>query len=251
MMADAKAARERVSATSELADLADCDLVLESIVEDLAVKKQLFAELDKIVKPSAILATNTSTLPVVDMAVATSRPGHVVGIHFFNPAPMMGLVEVVRAITSSDDTVEAALAFAKACGKDPIEVRDVAGFVAAVFVRHDGSGRVQHARDERRRDRHGRGSEVDVAELKSGEVEIGIERLRDKHFLSGSIRILIVLEADGVRQYLVGHEVAVVAEAGRANEHDRVEGESVAVHETSLPVTAASIQVCVRRKIGW
>jgi len=131
---DRDATLGRVSGCTDLAELAECDIVVESVVEDLAVKKQLFADLDQICGEHTILATNTSTLPVVDMAVATSRPGHVVGIHFFNPAPMMGLVEVVRAITSADETVEAALAFAKACGKDPIEVRDVAGFVVNALL---------------------------------------------------------------------------------------------------------------------
>ena len=131
---DRDGALSRVRGVTDLGELADCDIVIESVVEDLAVKKDLFASLDKICGEHAILATNTSTLPVVDMAVATSRPGQVVGIHFFNPAPMMGLVEVVRAITSTDETVEAALAFAKSCGKDPIEVRDVAGFVVNALL---------------------------------------------------------------------------------------------------------------------
>ena len=123
-----------VRGVTELDELAECDLVVESVVEDLAVKKELFATLDKICAPHAILATNTSTLPVVEMAVATSRPGQVVGIHFFNPAPMMSLVEVIRAITSSDETVETSLAFAESCGKSPIEVRDVAGFVVNALL---------------------------------------------------------------------------------------------------------------------
>jgi 3-hydroxybutyryl-CoA dehydrogenase len=131
---DRDAALGRVRGVTDLGELADCDIVIESVVEDLGIKKELYASLDKICAEHVILATNTSTLPVVDMAVATSRPGQVVGIHFFNPAPMMGLVEVVRAITSSDETVEAALAFAKSCGKDPIEVRDVAGFVVNALL---------------------------------------------------------------------------------------------------------------------
>jgi 3-hydroxybutyryl-CoA dehydrogenase len=119
----------RVSATSELTDLADCDLVLESVVEDLEVKKALFAELDGIVKPGAIIATNTSTLPVVELATATARPELVCGIHFFNPAPAMALVEVIRPLTASDETIAAAMAFAEACGKSPVEVKDRAGFI--------------------------------------------------------------------------------------------------------------------------
>jgi 3-hydroxybutyryl-CoA dehydrogenase len=119
----------RVSATTDLAALADADLVIESVVEDLAIKKALIAELDSIVQASAILATNTSTLPVVEIAMATSRPDKVVGVHFFNPAPAMSLVEVVRPLTASDDTVTAALDFATACGKNPVEVKDRAGFI--------------------------------------------------------------------------------------------------------------------------
>ncbi len=119
----------RVTATSALKDLADCDLVLESVVEDLDIKKALFAELDGIVKADAILATNTSTLPVVEMAMSTDRADKVCGIHFFNPAPAMKLVEVIRPLTASDETVDAAFALAETCGKNPVEVKDRAGFI--------------------------------------------------------------------------------------------------------------------------
>ncbi len=132
--AAAKEIAARVSATDQLADLAECDLVVESVVEDLAVKKALFTELDGVVKAGAILATNTSTLPVVELAVVTQRPELVCGIHFFNPAPMMSLVEVVRPMTASDETVEAAKAFATACGKDPVEVKDRAGFIVNALL---------------------------------------------------------------------------------------------------------------------
>jgi 3-hydroxybutyryl-CoA dehydrogenase len=118
----------RVRACTDLGELADCDLVIESIVEDLPLKKHLFNELDRVCNDGAILATNTSTLPVVEMAME-SRPEKVCGIHFFNPAPMMPLVEVVRCITTSDETVESARAFAEACGKNPVLVRDQAGFI--------------------------------------------------------------------------------------------------------------------------
>jgi 3-hydroxybutyryl-CoA dehydrogenase len=119
----------RVSAVSNLAALADCDLVIESVVEDLDVKKALFTELDGIVKSGAILATNTSTLPVVELAVSTGRAEQVCGIHFFNPAPAMKLVEIIRPRTASDDTIAAATAFAESCGKNPVEVKDRAGFI--------------------------------------------------------------------------------------------------------------------------
>jgi 3-hydroxybutyryl-CoA dehydrogenase len=123
----------RVRAVTDLGELADCDLVIESIVEDLAIKKHLFNELDRVCNDSAVLATNTSTLPVVEMAME-SRPDKVCGIHFFNPAPMMPLVEVVRAITTSDETVETARAFAEACGKSPVLVRDQAGFIVNALL---------------------------------------------------------------------------------------------------------------------
>jgi 3-hydroxybutyryl-CoA dehydrogenase len=124
----------RVSTATELSSLADCDLVIESVVEDLAVKVALFAELDGIVKADAILATNTSTLPVVEMAMATGRPDKVCGIHFFNPAPAMALVEIVRPITASEETMDAALGFASSCGKDPVEVKDQAGFIVNALL---------------------------------------------------------------------------------------------------------------------
>jgi 3-hydroxybutyryl-CoA dehydrogenase len=133
--ADDKAAiLGRLSATDKIADLADCDLVIESVVEDLAVKKALFAELDKAVKPDAILATNTSTLPVVEMAMATGRPDKVCGIHFFNPATAMPLVEVVRPITASDETINAANAFTSQCGKSGVQVKDRAGFIVNALL---------------------------------------------------------------------------------------------------------------------
>ncbi len=131
---EAAAVRERVSATTHLGELVDADLVIESVVEDLAVKKDLFAELSGICKPDTILATNTSTLPVVEMAMATERPDLVCGIHFFNPAPAMALVEVVRPITASDDTVATAVTFAAACGKEPVEVKDQAGFIVNALL---------------------------------------------------------------------------------------------------------------------
>ncbi|HEX3793542.1 MAG TPA: 3-hydroxybutyryl-CoA dehydrogenase [Acidimicrobiales bacterium] len=124
----------RVTGTTHLGELADADLVIESVVEDLEVKKALFAELDSVVKAGAILATNTSTLPVVEMAMATGRPELVCGIHFFNPAPAMALVEVVRPITADDKTIATALEFAAACGKDPVEVKDQAGFIVNALL---------------------------------------------------------------------------------------------------------------------
>jgi 3-hydroxybutyryl-CoA dehydrogenase len=125
---------DRVTVTTELGDLADVDLVIESVVEDLCVKKALFAELDQICRPGALLTTNTSTLPVVEMAMATSRPDRVCGIHFFNPAPAMSVVEVVRPLTAADATMAAALDFVRTCGKEPVEVKDQAGFVVNALL---------------------------------------------------------------------------------------------------------------------
>jgi 3-hydroxybutyryl-CoA dehydrogenase len=124
----------RIRPTSHLHDLVGCELVIENVVEDLAVKRALLAELDEYVRNDAILATNTSTLPVVELAMATSRPDRVCGIHFFNPAPVMRLVEIVRPLTASDETIELATAFATGCGKDPIEVADRAGFVVNALL---------------------------------------------------------------------------------------------------------------------
>ena len=131
---DADALRARVSATTSLKDLADCDLVIESIVEDLGTKKALFNELDGIVKSGAIIATNTSTLPVIEMAMQTSRPENVCGVHFFNPATAMSLVEIVAPITASDETLAAVTEFAAACGKDPVRVKDQAGFIVNALL---------------------------------------------------------------------------------------------------------------------
>ncbi len=132
--AERDAALARVTATSDLAALKDVDLVIESVIEDLAVKKELFNELDRITGDHAILATNTSTLPVIELAMQTGRPEKVCGIHFFNPAPVMELVEVVKPLTASDETIAAARHFAEACGKMPVDVKDQAGFIVNALL---------------------------------------------------------------------------------------------------------------------
>jgi len=124
----------RVAATTELAALAEVDLVIESVVEDLSIKKDLFGELDRICVESTILATNTSTLPVVEMAMATGRPDRVCGVHFFNPAPAMSLVELVRPITASEETIAATLEFVERCGKEAVLVKDQAGFIVNALL---------------------------------------------------------------------------------------------------------------------
>jgi len=131
---EADAIRARVSATTAIEDLATCDLVIESVVEDLEVKKHLFNELDRVVKAGAILATNTSTLPVIEMAMETGRPERVCGVHFFNPATAMSLVEIVAPITASEETLDEVTAFAAACGKDPVRVKDQAGFIVNALL---------------------------------------------------------------------------------------------------------------------
>lgn len=124
----------RVTPTADLADLADCDIVIESVIEDLDTKKALFADLDTTVKDGAILATNTSTLSVTDIATATERPDKVVGVHFFNPAPAMSLVEIVSGLTTSDATAQTSTEFAEACGKGPVQVTDRAGFIVNALL---------------------------------------------------------------------------------------------------------------------
>ena len=124
-----EAALERLSLTTELADLADCDLVIEAIVEDLGAKLELFGALEDIVRPDAILATNTSALSVTEIAAGVSTPERVVGMHFFNPAPLMPLVEIVRAELSSDDAVDAAFEVGERLGKRAIRCHDTPGFV--------------------------------------------------------------------------------------------------------------------------
>jgi 3-hydroxybutyryl-CoA dehydrogenase len=120
---------ERLTLTTSLDDLADCDLVIEAIVEDLGAKQQLFAELERICRADAVLATNTSALSVTEIASATSSPERVVGMHFFNPAPLMPLVEIVRAELTSDDAFERAYTLGEQLGKHPIRCHDTPGFV--------------------------------------------------------------------------------------------------------------------------
>lgn len=123
------AALDRLTTTTELADLAGCELVVEAVVEELDAKRELFRELEEIVAPKTVLATNTSALSVTDIAAAIERPERVVGLHFFNPAPVLPLVEVVRTDAASQDAVETAYAFAQRIGKRPIRCADTPGFV--------------------------------------------------------------------------------------------------------------------------
>ena len=126
---DADAVRGRIHETTDYKDLAECDLVIEAITESLPLKLEMWKELDRIVKADAVFATNTSSLSVIDQAAATSRPGQFVGLHYFNPAQVMKLVEVVRCVTTSDQAFATALEFAKSEGKLAIPTKDRAGFI--------------------------------------------------------------------------------------------------------------------------
>jgi 3-hydroxybutyryl-CoA dehydrogenase len=123
------AAVDRLTLTTEVSDLAGCDLIVEAIVEELEPKRELFAELDRITAADAILATNTSALSVTEIASAASKRERVLGMHFFNPAPLLPLVEVIRTELTGDDAYETAFAFAERLGKTPIRCNDTPGFV--------------------------------------------------------------------------------------------------------------------------
>ncbi|HVR12735.1 MAG TPA: 3-hydroxyacyl-CoA dehydrogenase family protein [Gaiellaceae bacterium] len=123
------AALGRLTLTTDLADLGDCDLVIEAALEQLELKREIFAELDRVTLPNAILATNTSALSVSEIAEATEQPQRVVGMHFFNPAPVLPLVEIVRGRESSPEAVDAAYAWAERAGKQPVRCNDTPGFI--------------------------------------------------------------------------------------------------------------------------
>src|SRR5205814_6048497 len=132
------AERERTLAdlrfVTELKELADSDLFIEAVVEDLDVKNALWSQLDKIARTDAIFASNTSSLTIIAMAAASGRPDRMLGLHFFNPVPLMKLVEVVRTITTSDETEQRALDFVRALGKEPIRAKDSSGFVVNLLL---------------------------------------------------------------------------------------------------------------------
>ena len=127
--ADRDACVGRLKGTTSLDDLADCDIVIEAIIENAELKKETYAQLDKIVKPEAIFASNTSSLTITELSMATARPKQFVGLHFFNPVPLMKLVEVVRTILTSDEAFDSAFEFAKSLGKEPVACRDNSGFI--------------------------------------------------------------------------------------------------------------------------
>jgi len=144
----ADAALARIVTSGDIAAFSEADLVVEAIVENEGVKRELFARLDAILKPGAILASNTSSISITRLGAATKRPENVIGMHFMNPVPVMQLVEVIRGIATSDETTAAVVAAAKEMGKVPVECRDFPGFVSnrvlmpmineAVFAVHEG-----------------------------------------------------------------------------------------------------------------
>ena len=127
--ADKDAAVSRIKGTTSMQDFADCDLVVEASAEDMNLKKSIFTELDKICRKDAIIASNTSCLSIIDLAMVTKRPDKVCGIHFFNPVPVMKLVEIVKTISSSDDTVATAKKFCESVGKTVVIAKDAPGFI--------------------------------------------------------------------------------------------------------------------------
>ena len=152
--ADKEAILGRVSATSELADLKVCDLVVEAVVEKLEIKTKVLARLDEICPPATILATNTSSISITKLAAATSRPEKVIGMHFMNPVPVMKLIEVIRGLSTDQETYDAVEAASKKMGKEPVEVHDAPGFVSnrvllpmineAIFALYEGVGTAEN-----------------------------------------------------------------------------------------------------------
>jgi 3-hydroxybutyryl-CoA dehydrogenase len=132
--ADREAALGRMTGTTRIGDLAGCDLVIEAVVEDLAVKNEMLGELDRLCPPHTIFASNTSSLTIAEMAAATGRPDRMVGLHFFNPVPVMKLIEVVRTIQTGEEAFRKAWAFAESLGKIPIAARDNSGFVVNLLL---------------------------------------------------------------------------------------------------------------------
>jgi 3-hydroxybutyryl-CoA dehydrogenase len=155
--ADADAVRGRIQGTTDYGDLADCDLVIEAITEDLELKLDMWKQVDAIVKPEAYFASNTSSLPIVAQAAHTSRPDRFLGLHFFNPAQVMRLLEVIRAVTTSDEAFQVGLDFGSRLGKLTVETRDTAGFIVnrllvpymldAIRAYEEGVGTVQEIDD--------------------------------------------------------------------------------------------------------
>ncbi len=131
---DRDAALKRLAFTTTTGDLKDCDIIVEAVTEDLVLKNALWSELDRLCGPRTIFASNTSSLTIAAMAAATRRADRVVGLHFFNPVPLMQLVEVVRTVTTSEETFGRAFAFAKSLGKEPVAAKDSSGFIVNLLL---------------------------------------------------------------------------------------------------------------------
>jgi 3-hydroxybutyryl-CoA dehydrogenase len=153
--ADRDAALKRLSFTTATADLKPCDIVIEAVTEDLEIKNALWKELDGLCGPGTIFASNTSSLTIAAMAAATKRADRFVGLHFFNPVPLMPLVEVVRTVTTSEETFKRAFAFARTLGKEPVSAKDNSGFIVNLLL-------VPYLLDAIRALEHGVGSVPDI-----------------------------------------------------------------------------------------
>lgn len=125
---------ERIKGTLSLGDFAECDLIIEAVIEDIEEKRRIFGALEEICPPGTIFTSNTSSIPIIRMAMTTKRPDRFCGLHFFNPVPIMKLVEVVRALTSSDETIQTMKEFASSLGKTPVETKDRAGFIVNLLL---------------------------------------------------------------------------------------------------------------------
>ncbi|NIU88522.1 MAG: 3-hydroxybutyryl-CoA dehydrogenase [Nitrosopumilaceae archaeon] len=147
---DSSSILERITKTTNFEDLSEVDLVIEAAFEDMAIKKDIYQKLDNITEPDVVLATNTSSLPIIEIALGTSKSDKIVGMHFFNPAPLMKLVEIIKTLATSDETAQFAYDFAQVLGKEPVIAKDSPGFIVnrilvpmlneAVFAYQDGVG---------------------------------------------------------------------------------------------------------------
>jgi 3-hydroxybutyryl-CoA dehydrogenase len=146
---------KNISTTTEYDPFAECDLVIEAVTEDIAIKKEVFLELDKICRPDTIFASNTSSLSIGDLSIAGSRRDKFIGLHFFNPVPVMKLVEVVRTLDTSDETYEAAAKFAESVGKVTVRAKDTPGFIVNVLL-------IPYLLDAIRQYEHGLASREDI-----------------------------------------------------------------------------------------
>ncbi|HET9897710.1 MAG TPA: 3-hydroxybutyryl-CoA dehydrogenase [Streptosporangiaceae bacterium] len=201
----------RVRAASKLADLADCDLVIEVVPEQLAIKRQVLAELDQACRPDAIIATNTSSLSVTTIAAGSAYPGRVLGMHFFNPAPVMRLVEVVTTVLTEPGAGEAVSALARQLGKTPVQVSDRAGFVANALLLPYLNHAVRLLETG-----HASREDIDAAMTSAAGLPMGPLALLDLIGLDTSCAILEVLQREfGGTRYLPAPALRRLTDAGR------------------------------------